>query len=63
MANPIHPKSGYEKWQDSIRLARCNPKWADHDVLIKQTVKAFNEHLKATPGYASLDWQLIKAML
>lgn len=62
MAGPPHAKSGFQKWQDTIRRARCDTKWAEYDADIRRTVGEFNTHLKPSSGYVPLDWRLIKAM-
>ncbi len=57
------PKTGYEKWQDGINKAPGDVKWNTWDCDIQRVVAEYNRHLSSTPGYMSLDWQLIKAMV
>ncbi len=54
-------KSGYEKWQDGIDDANAN--WDVHDCEIWSTVDEYNCHLGKSPGYAPLDWKIVKIML
>lgn len=57
------PKTGFEKWQDSIDQAVGNTKWNTWDCEIQAAVNEYNRHLSGIAGYSSLDWQLIKAMV
>jgi LysM domain len=52
---------GFEKWKQGID--RAGGEWNFYDGIIKSVVMVFNEHLKSTPSYPSLDWRLVKAML
>lgn len=62
MATPTKPKTGYEKWQDTINSAAGNADWVVYDCEFQKAAIEFNHHLASTPGYSPLDWQLIKAM-
>lgn len=57
------PKTGFEKWQDSINKAVGDTTWNEWDCEIQIAVNEYNRHLSSTAGYMSLDWQLIKAMV
>ena len=39
------------------------PSWNAHDQDTQSIVSQYNDYLRSTPRYQSLDWQLIKAML
>jgi len=54
---------GYEQWQRTIDQAKSDSSWDGYDCGIIQYVSSFNAHLAPTPGYVSLDWTLIKAMV
>lgn len=56
-------KSGLEKWQDGINRAVGDVKWNEWDCEVQRAVNEYNRHLSTTPGFRSLDWQLIKAMI
>jgi LysM repeat protein len=56
-------KSGLDKWKDGIKNAVGDPKWNRWDCEIQQAVRAYNYHLRGTPGYVSLDWKLVKAII
>ncbi len=55
--------TGYEKWKQTIDTALSDSTWDQYDCSIVQYANAFNVHLAPTPGYVSLDWTLIKAMV
>ena len=55
-------KSGWEVWQEYVNNGVGNSAWNMHDCEIIVAVGEFNAHLRDTPGYTSLDWQLVKAM-
>lgn len=62
-AKPVAiPKSGYEKWLDTIKSAEGNAAWDSLDCDIQETVNAYNAHLSGKAGYLPLDWLMIKAM-
>jgi LysM repeat protein len=63
MTAPTIAKSGFDKWQEGLNSAVRTAKWNAYDCEIKATVREYNRHLRATPGYSDLDWHLIKAML
>ncbi|MDM0075702.1 peptidoglycan-binding protein [Variovorax sp. J2P1-59] len=54
-------RSGFEKWKDGIDKADAD--WDGYDKLIRETVRDYNWHLRKTPGYRELNWQLVKAMI
>ena len=56
-------KTGFAKWQHGINQAQDDAKWSYWDCEIQRTVDAYNSHLNATPGYPSLNWKIIKAMV
>ena len=56
-------KTPYEKWQDTINLAKTDKRWNEHDNLISATVLEFNNRLAKFTGYRALDKKLIKAMV
>jgi hypothetical protein len=62
MGTPVKPKSGFEKWQDTIDGAANSADWDVYDCDIKKAVIEFNTHLASTPGYRPLGWQIVKAM-
>jgi len=62
MTTATKPKSGYERWQDTINNAVGDAKWNAYDCEIQTAVNEINRHLSGTPGYSPLDWRLIKAM-
>ncbi len=55
--------------QADVRAAEKAPNparalsWNAHDQDTQNIVSQYNDYLRSTPGYQSLDWQLIKAML
>jgi hypothetical protein len=53
---------GFEGWKDGIDKAVGNPAWNKHDSTIQWTVLAYNNHLRKTPGFCSLDWTMVKVM-
>ena len=59
---PAKPKTGFEKWQDTVNSAANSPDWDVYDCEIQKATIEFNHHLADTPGYMPLDWQLVKAM-
>jgi len=61
MATQTSPKTGFEKWQDGIDKADAT--WDSWDCEIQMAVNEYNHHLSGTPGYISLDWKFIKAMI
>jgi len=63
MAAPKPVKSGFDKWREGLNVAVHTAKWNAYDCEIKSTVREYNRHLRATPGYSELDWHLIKAMV
>ncbi len=60
---PPKIKTPYEKWQDTINLAKTDTRWNQHDILISATVLEFNGRLANFTGYRALDKKLIKAMV
>lgn len=56
-------KTGFEKWQDTINESRHTSRWNIYDSEIKSIVSQYNNYLSDTPGYRSLDWKIIKAMV
>jgi LysM domain len=56
------PKTGFEKWKDTIDAAAGDPRWDGHDCEIRAVVNEFNLHLRGQAGFVALDWQLMKAM-
>jgi hypothetical protein len=63
MADPVKPKTGYEKWQEMIDQAKSDPRWRAYDSEIILAVSEFNAHLSSMKGYFPLDWRLIKAVI
>jgi len=57
------PKSGFEKWQEGLKNSSGDASWDVYDCDIQTAVNEYNRHLSSTPGYSTLDWQMIKAML
>ncbi|WP_250153617.1 LysM peptidoglycan-binding domain-containing protein [Cedecea lapagei] len=57
------PRTGFEKWQDGINKAPGDTRWNAWDCDIQRVVDGYNRHLSSTPGYRTLDWHLIKAMV
>jgi len=53
--------SGFQKWKDGVD--RADSRWDSHDATIKDVVTRYNMHLTRTPGYWSLDWRMVKAMV
>lgn len=63
-AEPKHEgKTPYEKWKETIDDSDINSQWNAYDCDIMMAVNEFNAYLSGTPGYRSLDWYLIKAMV
>lgn len=60
---PPKIKTPYEKWQDTINVAKTDKRWDEHDNLISSTVLEFNNRLAKSTGYRALDKKLIKAMV
>jgi LysM repeat protein len=56
-------KSGFEQWKDTIDGAKSDKRWNQYDAEIQSAVREFNSYLQKTPGYISLDWHIIKAMV
>jgi hypothetical protein len=56
-------KTRYELWQETIAGALKDSRWAEYDCDIQRGVTQYNRHLRNTPGFISLDWRLIKAMV
>ncbi len=56
-------KTRYELWQETIDGALKDARWSEYDCDIQRAVTQYNRHLRNTPGYMSLDWRLIKAMV
>lgn len=63
MADQESPKSGFDKWKDTIDKAVGDPRWNAWDCEIQNAVSEYNRHLSGKGGYKALDWLLIKAML
>jgi hypothetical protein len=55
------PRTGFEKWEDSIDKA--DDRWNAYDCEIRSAVDEYDRHLSRTPGYVPLDWRVVKAML
>ncbi len=53
----------YKAWKATIDNALTDIRWHEHDAAIMQIVDLYNAHLTQTPGYARLNWQLVKAMI
>lgn len=59
--SPLPPR--LDKWEAGIDQAACDPRWQQYDRDILSIVGDYNRHLADTPGYVSLDWEVVKAML
>jgi len=57
------PKTGYEKWQETIDTALHDVRWHEYDCSIVSIVNEFNRHLAPTPQYHPLNWRIVKAMI
>lgn len=56
-------RTAYERWEDGLNKAVRDKKWNAYDCEVRMAVDEFNHHLHRTPGFKTLDWKLIKAML
>ena len=56
-------RTAYERWEDGLNKAVRDKKWNAYDCEVRMAVDEFNQHLHRTPGFKTLDWKLIKAML
>ena len=56
-------RTPYQKWQDTINLAKTDARWCAHDILINTTVLEFNSRLAKSTGYRPLDKKLVKAIV
>jgi hypothetical protein len=45
------PKSGFEKWQDTISSAVDNADWDAYDCEFQKAAIEFNHHLAGTPDW------------
>lgn len=63
MPRQVLRRAAFEAWQDGVSKAAGNRKWDAYDRDIRMIVGEFNRHLGHTPGFPSLDWKLIKAMI
>ena len=63
----LHPKDDtkYAAWATGVDKAlRERPApWNIYDFTIKGALAAYTAHLKVTPGFIPVDWQMIKAIL
>jgi hypothetical protein len=55
--------SDLQKWRNGIDKAVGDPRWNEYDCEIIAAVGEYNRHLSSTPGYVTLDWRIIKAMV
>jgi LysM repeat protein len=53
----------FDDWAAGLAKAVEDPKWAFWDCETQVAVGEYNKYLGDTPGYVTLDWQLIKSML
>jgi hypothetical protein len=56
-----------EPAKGTLKNLNANPlvddRWSQYDKTVKDIVKSLNDRYKATPGFKSLDWRWVKAML
>lgn len=53
----------FDEWSEGLAKAVDDPRWGFWDCETQVAVGEYNKFLGDTPGYATLDWQLIKSML
>jgi len=62
------PRTGYEKWQDTVKQGISDVKWDEHDSIIRSAVAEFNTRLGKKSVYVekpmpALNWLWIKAII
>src|SRR5882762_2794944 len=60
-----HNEEKLEKWKKERAqdILRDRAPWDVYDAQIMVVVNTYNSFLKTTPGFVSLDWQIIKAQI
>jgi LysM repeat protein len=52
-----------QKWKDSVEPGVTDAAWDKYDSVIQIEIAASNLRLKNIPGYKTVDWKVVKAMI
>lgn len=52
-----------QKWKDSVEPGVTDAAWDKYDSVIQTEISGYNLSLKDTPGYKTIDWKVVKAMI